>query len=108
MKNMNYGREVIDTDPLGISPAFHVNRHGLSVIFDFLGHSFRNGSNLSKGVAFADNKIIRGSIIQAAEVHFDQVFTFGILDAFDNKVVQFFSGELVLLNFNLVIQTQIL
>jgi len=109
MENVDDRCEVINTNPLRTALTFYMHGSSSGLVPERPGHIVRYGSDLGKGIAFANNEVVGRSIIHVSQVKLYEVFTFKILDAFNDKVVQFFrSVRTLLLNIDLLIQTQIL
>lgn len=92
---MHYGCEVVHADPAGILDALHVQGRLAELFFQPFVNIVRNGLHLRVRIPFADNEKVRWGIVQFSEVKFHDVFSFDVLDAVDNEVVQLFHrGEI--------------
>lgn len=92
VKNMNHCVEAVQANPSGSLYALHVERWLAQFVLEALVYITSNGLDLSGGVPLADDEKIRGGIVQFSEVKFHDVFSFDVLNAIDDEVVQRFNG----------------
>lgn len=92
IENMHDRRETVKANPPGRLHAFDVKGRLPKLFFKPLMDIACDGLDLGRGVPFADDEKIRRGIIQFPEVEFYNVFSFDVLNAVDDEVVQRFNG----------------
>ena len=56
-------------------------------------NAVRDGTYLDIRIAFANDEVVGGRVVQFSEVKFDDIFTFNVLNGVNDNVVESFSGD---------------
>lgn len=89
---MNHRVEAVQANPSGSLYALHMERWLAQFVFEAFVNIASDGLDLRGGIPFADDEKICGGIVQFSEVQFYDVFSFDVLNAIDDEVVQRFNG----------------
>ncbi len=84
--------EAVQANPAGGLHTFHVKRRLTEFVFEAFVDIASDGLHLRRGVSLTDDEVIRGGIVQFSEVEFNNVFSFDVLNAVDDHIVQLFNG----------------
>lgn len=89
MENVNDRVEKVDAYPQAVSLAFDVEWSGAGFFCAF-EYVFGNCSNLGIGFTFAYDEKIRRRILELSQVELDNIFSFDVLNAVDDQVIEGF------------------
>ena len=92
VKNMHHCVEEVHAYPTGVLNALDMQGELTKLILQPLVDIVGDGLDLRVGVPFTDDEKIRGGIVEFSEVKFHDVFSFDVLNAVDDHIVQRFNG----------------
>ena len=89
---MHHYEKIVHANPAGILGSFHVQGSLIRFFFEPFLNVVGNALHLRIAFAFTDDEKIGGSVVQFAQIKFQDVFSFNILNAVNDQVVQVFDG----------------